>query len=73
MFPAGAGVPLHFEKENVMFAIHATRETRPVGVLLGGSGRALLSAVHRPLVAALLRPHPTVFTRVGVLAELRAA
>ena len=56
-----------------MFAIHATRETRPVGVLLGGSGRALVSAVHKPMVAALLRPHPTVFAREGVVTELRAA
>ena len=56
-----------------MFAIHATRETRPVGVLLGGSGRALVSAVHRPMVAALLRPRPTVFARVGAVTELRAA
>ena len=56
-----------------MFAIHATRETRPVGVLLGGSGRALVSAVHTPVVAALLRPHPTVFARVGAVTELRAA
>ena len=73
MFPAGAGVPLRFEKENAMFAIHATRETRPVGVLLGGSGRALVSAVHKPMVAALLRPHPTVFAHEGVVTELRAA
>ena len=73
MFPAGAGVPLHFEKENAMFAIHAKRETRPVGVLLGGSGRALVSAVHKPMVAALLRPHPTVFAHEGVVTELRAA
>lgn len=56
-----------------MVAIPATRETRPVGVLLGGSGRALVSAVHKPVVAALLRPHPTVFARIGVVAELRAA
>jgi len=56
-----------------MFAIDATRETRPVGVLLGGSGRALVSAAQKPAVAALLRPHPTVFARVGVVAELRAA
>ena len=56
-----------------MFAIHATRETRPVGVLLGGSGRALVSAAHEPMVAALLRPHATVFVREGVVTELRAA
>ena len=73
MFPAGAGVPLRFEKEDAMFAIHATRETRPVGVLLGGSGRALVSAVHKPMVAALLRPRPTVFVHQGAVTELRAA
>lgn len=56
-----------------MFAILATRETRPVGVLLGGSGRALVSAVHKPMVAALLRPHPIVFAHEGVVIELRAA
>ena len=56
-----------------MFAIHATRETRPVGVLLGGSGRALVSAERKPVVAALLRPHATVFVREGVVTELRAA
>ena len=56
-----------------MFAILGTRETRPVGVLLGGSGRALVSAMHKPMVAALLRPHPTVFAHEGVVAELRAA
>lgn len=56
-----------------MFAIHATRETRPVGVLLGGSGRALMSAAHKPAVAALLRPHPTVFAHRGAGTELRAA
>ena len=56
-----------------MFASHATRETRPVSVLLGGSGRALVSAERKPVVAALLRPHPTVFAHEGVVAELRAA
>ena len=56
-----------------MFAIHATRETRPVGVLLGGSGRALVSAVQKPMVAALFRPHATVFACEGVVSELRAA
>ena len=56
-----------------MFAIPATRETRPVGVLLGGSGRALVSAERKPVVAALLRPYPTVFARVGAVTELRAA
>lgn len=56
-----------------MFAIHATRGTRPVGVLLGGSGRALVSAAQKPMVPALLRPHTTVFARAGVVTELRAA
>jgi len=56
-----------------MFAILATRETRPVGVLLGGSGRVPVSAAQKPMVAALLRPHTTVFARAGVLTELRAA
>ena len=39
-----------------MFAVPSTRETRPVGVLLGGSGLARMSASQPPQVAALLKP-----------------
>ena len=41
-----------------MFAVHATRETRAVGVLLGGSGRARVSTQRMPRLAALLKPCP---------------
>ena len=33
-----------------MFAVPVTRETRPVGVLLGGSGLARILAVRKPVV-----------------------
>ena len=39
-----------------MFAVLSTREMRPVGVLLGGSGLARLSTSQPPQVAALLKP-----------------
>lgn len=39
-----------------MFAVPATRELRPVGVLLGGSGRARMSTRRTPPLAALMRP-----------------
>ena len=39
-----------------MFAVPSTREMRPVGVLLGGSGLARMSASQPPQVAALLKP-----------------
>ncbi len=69
----GMGVPLHFEKENVMFTRHATSRMRPIGVLLGGSGRALMPAVHKPMLAALFKPHPIVFARCGAVTERHAA
>ena len=56
-----------------MFARNATSRTRPIGVLLGGSGRALTPAVHKPMLAALFKPHPIVFARCGAVTELRAA
>ncbi len=42
-----------------MFAVPVTRKMRAVGVLLGGSGRAIRLPASRPLVAALFRPYPT--------------
>lgn len=39
-----------------MFASHAARETRAIGVLLGGSGRAREPVIHMPVLPALLRP-----------------
>ncbi len=56
-----------------MSAIHATSRMRPIGVLLGGSGRALMPAVHKPMLAALFKPHLIVFARCGAVTERRAA
>ncbi len=39
-----------------MSAFHAMRALQPVGVLLGGSGRARVPILPSPPVAALLRP-----------------
>ena len=55
-----------------MFAIPATRESRPVAVLLGGSGYARPS-LRMPTVPALLKPRPTVPGRSGCAYESRAA
>lgn len=49
------GVPLLTLKESTMFIVSTRKQTRPVGVLLGGSGRASTLTM-RPQVAALLRP-----------------
>jgi len=54
-----------------MFAIPATRESRPVAVLLGGSGFARPS-MRLPTVPALLKPLPTVFGRPGSASEFHA-
>ena len=47
-----------------MSAFQATRALQPVGVLLGGSGRARVRILPSPPVAALLRP-------IGFIAETR--
>lgn len=52
-----------------MFAVPVTRETRPVGVLLGGSGLARMLAVRKPPVAALLRPSRSVSEQNGSVVE----
>jgi hypothetical protein len=50
------GVPLLTLKESTMFNVSKRNQARrPVGVLLGGSGRASTLTM-RPRVAALLRP-----------------
>ena len=55
-----------------MFAVPVTREMRPVGVLLGGSGRSrILTSQTR--VAALLRPYPWVSERNTAVVETHAA
>lgn len=55
-----------------MFAVPVTRETRPVGVLLGGSGLARILTARKPRIAALLRPHPSVSERNGSVVETLA-
>ncbi len=56
-----------------MFTVPVTRETRPIGVLLGGSGRARKLTVRKPVVAALLRPYPFVSKRNESVVETCAA
>jgi len=56
-----------------MFAIPVTRESRPVAVLLGGSGYARPSLLRMPTVPALLKPRPAVPGRSGCASEYRAA
>ena len=66
------GVPLLTLKENTMFAVPVMRKTRPVGVLLGGSGLARIPAARNPRVAALLKPYLSVSARNGLAVETRA-
>jgi hypothetical protein len=56
-----------------MFAIPATRESRPVAVLLGGSGYMPGPSLRMPTVPALLKLPPTVPGRSGCASEYRAA
>lgn len=56
-----------------MFAVPVTREMRPVGVLLGGSGLARILVVRKPAVAALLRPYPSVSEQNGSVVEACAS
>lgn len=52
-----------------MFTIPVTRESRPVAVLLGGSGHSRL-ATRTSAVPALLKPLPAVSGRSGSASEL---
>lgn len=54
-----------------MFAIPVTKESRPVAVLLGGSGYTRPS-MRMPIVPALLKPLPNAFGRAGSASEYRA-
>lgn len=56
-----------------MFAVPVTRETRPIGVLLGGSGLARMLAVRKPVVAALLKPYRSASEQNGSVVEACAA
>lgn len=66
------GVPLLTLKESTMFIVSTRNQTRPVGVLLGGSGRACVLTI-RPRVAALLRSCPCGRERSGSGKETCAA
>ena len=44
-----------------MFTVPATKETRAIGVLLGGSGRARTPPRSTPRVAALMKPFPSPY------------
>jgi len=56
-----------------MFAIPVTNALYPIGVLLGGSGRARPPRVHTRVVPALLKPLPAARWRNGSASECRAA
>ena len=55
-----------------MFAIPVTKESRPVAVLLGGSGYARPS-MRMPTVPALLKLQPNAPGRSGCASEYRAS
>lgn len=54
--PTGAAFPFASRTRTAMCASQATRAPRPVGVLLGGSGRVSAQIPPPPRLAALLRP-----------------
>lgn len=54
--PTGAAFPSASRRRTAMCASQATRAPRPVGVLLGGSGRVRAPVPQPPRLAALLRP-----------------
>lgn len=56
-----------------MFAIPVTRALCPLGVLLGGSGRARPTCVLTRVVPALLKPQPAARGRSRSASECRAA
>jgi hypothetical protein len=66
------GVPFHSMKENTVFAVPVTRVLRPVGVLLGGSGRARMLTRRGPQVAALMKPSSAALMHACEVAENRA-
>lgn len=55
-----------------MSAIPLTSALCPIGVLLGGSGRARPPHVHTRVVPALLKPQPSALGRSGSASECRA-
>jgi len=56
-----------------MPAVPANRDSRPVGVLLGGSGRARMCTLRAPVVPALFKPVPCALGRSGMAREQRVA
>ena len=56
-----------------MLAVPVNRDSRPVGVLLGGSGLARMSTLPAPVVPALLKPLPCALGRSGMAREQRIA
>lgn len=54
--PTGAAFPFASRRRTAMCASQAMRAPRPVGVLLGGSGRVRAPVLPPPRLAALLRP-----------------
>ena len=56
-----------------MFAVPVTRALRPVGVLLGGSGRARMLILHTRQPAALLKPCSSALAQPMVKPENRVA
>jgi hypothetical protein len=56
-----------------MIAVPANLDSRPVGVLLGGSGRARIPALPARIVPALLKPSPAPIAWACVACETRAA
>jgi hypothetical protein len=56
-----------------MNAVPANRDSRPVGVLLGGSGRARMPTRHKRNVPALFKPLPCTVRRIVVAGDRRVA
>jgi len=46
-----------------MIVVPANRDPRPIGVLLGGSGRARMPTLRMQIVPALFKPSPSVLGR----------
>ena len=49
-----------------MIVVPANRDPRPIGVLLGGSGRARMPTLRLQIVPALFKPSPSVLGRSGM-------
>ena len=57
-----------------MFDVHVTKALRPIGVLLGGSGRARMLTLRAPQIAALMmKPLLPAFAQTFGACENRAA